>query len=98
VHERQGRDRHTRGFGLGALGQLRALGGEGGGDRLGALRGLRVSVLARVATNRFRQLGQGGLRLAEDRDLGRIVLAELPRVHVEMDDREPRRHRIDVVG
>jgi hypothetical protein len=57
-----------------------------------------MPVLAGVAANRLGDLGQRRLRLTKDRDLGRVVLAELPRVHVEVHDRQSRWHRIDVVG
>ena len=40
--------------------------------------------------------GSVRLRIAEDRDLGRIVLADLPRVGVEMDQLHAGRHRLDV--
>ena len=42
------------------------------------------------------QLGQRRLGVAKDRDIGGMVLADLPWVHVEMDQRHSRRHGLDV--
>ena len=67
-----------------------------GGQRVAALRRVLVPGLARVAAHRLAQLGQRRLRIALDGDGGRIVLADLPRVDVEMHDVQPVRHRIDV--
>src|SRR5262249_27690425 len=68
----------------------------------------RSAAIALVAAaNRSRAAGQPfahgsgdvrqrGLRIAEDGDLRRIVLAELPGIDVEMDELDRGRHRIDV--
>ena len=53
---------------------------------------------AREAPHRLAELGERRLGVALDRHGGGVVLAELPWVDVEMDDRDPRRHRVHVVG
>ena len=45
---------------------------------------------------RLHQLGQRRLRVALDRHLRRVVLADLPRVEVEVDERQAFRHRLHV--
>src|SRR5262249_1383147 len=55
---------------------------------------------ARAAAQTFAHGGgdvrQRGLRIAEDGDRRRIVLAELPGIDVEMNQLDRRRHRIDL--
>ena len=43
-------------------------------------------------------LGQGCLRIAKNSHRRRVVLAELPRIDVEMDECDAGRHRIDIGG
>src|SRR5436309_15671276 len=59
---------------------------------------VRVALFAREAPDRLAELGERRLGVALDRHGGGVVLAELPWVDVEMDDRDPRRHRVHVVG
>src|SRR5215471_17712342 len=60
----------------------------------------RSRAAARAARHRFAHrlgdVGQRCFRIAEDGDLRRIVLAELPRIVIEMDQRQPGRHWLDV--
>ncbi len=80
-------------------------GGEGvafGGDRLRCSREPLARRAACAAGQAFahggRDVRQRGLRIAEDGDRRRIVLAELPGIDVEMDQLDRGRHRIDVGG
>src|SRR5207244_648317 len=45
---------------------------------------------------RLRELGQRGLGIAQNGDLGRIVLADLPRVRVHVDQGHALGHGLDV--
>ena len=73
-----------------ALGTVAAAGG------VEPLAGACPRAARQALAHERRQLRQRRLRVAQDRDLGRIVLAELPGIDVEVDDRESFRHRLDV--
>src|SRR5438445_2905048 len=98
VDERERRERHPGGLRLGALRERRALALPGGPHGGGPLARVRVALLASDPAHRLAELGERRLRIALDRHGGGIVLAELPRIDVEMDDREAWRHRVHVVG
>src|SRR5437667_372905 len=78
--------------------EVRALALPADPHRLRPTAGVRMALRARQTPHRLAELGQGRLRVALDRHGGGIVLAELPRVDVEMDDREAGWHRVHVVG
>src|SRR6516162_10147021 len=71
-----------------------------------AVRASRSAAIARVAARAAGQafahgggdIGQRGLRITEDGDRRRIVLAELPGIDVEMNELDRGRHWIDVRG
>src|SRR5438128_2610025 len=83
-------------FASSAAREVAALARVRGRHRLATPGGILVPGLARVAAHRLAELGQRGLRIALDRDGGGIVLAELPRIHVEVDDVEAVRHRVHI--
>src|SRR5437879_3731119 len=98
VDERERLDRYPRSLRLGAPRELCALALPGGAHRAPAPGRVRVALFAREAPDRLAELGERRLGVALDRHGGGVVLAELPWVDVEMDDRDSRRHRVHVVG
>ncbi len=65
------------------------------GDGLQPRRGGALGARGHARADCRGNLGQRRLGVAEDCDLRRIVLADLPRIGVEMDERQARRPRID---
>src|SRR5213594_4909549 len=91
VHERERAHRRLLRLVGGAAREIVALARVLGRQRLAPLAGVLVAVLAGVTTHRLTELGQRGLRIGLDGDRCGIVLAELPRIDVEMHDVETRR-------
>src|SRR2546423_1814549 len=59
-------------------------------------RASRTRAAAHAFANRSGEIGQRRLGIAENGDRGGIVLAELPGVHIQMDELEVSRHGVDV--
>jgi hypothetical protein len=72
------------------------------GDGLGCRRGALARGAARAARHALADGGddirQRALWIAQDGDLRRIILAQLPGIHVKVDQFNRGRHRIDVGG
>ena len=95
-HERERGDRGELAFRLRALAKI----GDSRLARLAELRGARLGGFERVgrepAAQRLREIGQGGLRITLDGHLGGIVLADLPRVEIHVNEGKAFRHGLDV--